>query len=467
MIRENRTMPKVVTLTGVFHLLRDKWICLLLLVAICAGITGTRGVFEQRKKVQKQAGATEKEVKLTVDESEFLNVQSTATNIDVIAEKQKYVDESLLMNIDPMAKWNGNIRFRFVFDGETKKADPAGDAPAPAVDYEALRQKLADAYCSELRKQESAEQIRELAGIEADVSCVNEIMGFETTSIPGTLYIWAVQKDADSMASLMAAIETTVGQWKDLGKEIGGGYSVITDATDIYQSVDEPLLDTQSVKKNEIAVLQAALAVRMEQLTEEEKTYLDAYLEARNREGYEEGGPIVRTEPVKPVSKNYGKVFLKEGVKGAAAGLVLGFVLAFLIYLLSPVIITKESVSDLYDLPVFASVKKGEDGKEASEYMQKLILGRKREGLPALISSREDLLQTETITTLTEELKKSERECIVASQISQKTRGIDLLQGAEDVYLIEKIGKSRHRNIEKELLVCEELGLRVAGVMLV
>ncbi len=476
MLKENQIMPKVITMKGILRYMASKWIPVLLIMVLCGCIFGAKGVIDQKKKVEKQAGQTEKEVSVTIDETGFLNVKAIAENEDIIAEKQKYLDESILMHIEPTAKWNANIRYRFTFDAEQRPLQNAADESdqeqqtqdaSEAVDYEALRQKLAMAYYFEFRKQETIDRIKELAGIDSQVSYLNEIIGFEATGVPGTFYVWGVQSDREKMDALMGAVETIVGEWKDLGTDIGGKYTVTMDKIESFQNVDTGLADSQNAKKNDLVNLQTALATKKSQLTDEEAAYLEVYRSAREQEDYTDGMPIKKTEPVKAVSKDYKKVLVTEGGKGLLAGLGISFVLAFLLYLLSPVLLSEDSVKDMYQIPVFARVKKRGQYDTACNFMKELIAGRSREKKAALLSSSDMLMQGAAINMLSDKLKDIGTEFVMVSDISLKAEAVKSLCMAEDVYLIERVGKSRHRDIEKELLLCSELGLRVAGVFLV
>ena len=465
---ENQSGARVVTIKGILNLMLRAWIPVLVLMLVCGLGMGIFKVGKQKAKVAAQGNAAGTQSKVKIDEKGFLNVKGVTDIEDILAEKQRYLDESLLMRIDPMHKWNGNLRYSFTFRRETELAESEeGMTDADRAAFEVSRQRLANAYAAAFREQEVYDKIMERAGLGAETSYLNEIMGAEATSVPGTFYVWGYGADREQMKALLDAVESAVGDMKSTGLEIAGAYTVSVERADPYELVDTALADTQAAKQADVTNQQTAIAGRMAQLTDEELAYLEAYKTAREEPDYVDGMTITVTREAKGVSDNYPKVFLTNAAKGLGIGLAVSFVMAFFLFLFSPVVISSQSICDMYDLPVFAdaSLKKGAD--EQVGLMKEVILRNMKKGSVALVTSDSKLFETRGSSELKATLHQAGAEPVMAAQIFTDREALSLLQDTACVYLVEKVGRSRHRKIERELLFIREMGIRVGGVFLV
>ncbi len=467
-MRENQIGQKVITLKGILNLMLRFWVAVLVIMILCAGVMGFRGVSSRKKKAAAQSGQTEKEIKIKIDEKGFLNVKGVTDYEALVAERQQYLDESLLMKIDPMHKWNGNIRYRFTLAEEKSLAESGeGITDEQRAAFEAKRQQLANAYLGAFRAQENYDRIMELSGLGSETSYLNEIMGAEVTSIPGTFYVWAYGADRDQMTGLLDAIESAVGEMGAAPDKSIGAYEVTAERTDAYELVDTALADTLAAKQADLANQQTTLATKMGQLNEDEAAYLAAYRKVKDDEGYVDGMTLTETREVKAISENYQKVFLTEAAKGLGIGLGVSFLLVFLIYLFTPVVLSMQSITDMYDLPVYADGSARKTGGEQTKLMKELILGAGQKETVALVSSDGRLLELPAAAGLMESLKEAGTTITAVSDINVESEALRRLNGVSVVYLVEKCGRSRHKKIEKELLFLRELGIRTGGVFLV
>ena len=468
MTQEKQNSFRVVTLRGILHLMKKGWYLVLAVILLSGLIAANKAVSAQREKVAAAGGKSKKTVSLKVDEAGFLNVKAAADLEDAIAEKQKYVDESLLLQIDPMHKWNANLRFRFSFTAEQEKAaSETGITEEEKAWFEAKRQQLAAAYSAVFRAQDTYDKIMERSALGTETSYLNEIMAGEATSVPGTFYVWCVGSSRERTEALLNAIEATVGEMKNVGTDLAGAYEVTIERTDAYETVDAALVDTKAAKLADLSNQQAALANKMNALTEDDLKYLDAYRTARFEEDYKDGMTLKKKESVDLPSDDYKTLFRQEGLKGLGIGVLISILLAFLVFVLSPVLLSAQSVTDMYELPVFARAGKNKDAGAQTELMKEIILGEHSEGKLALVSSNGQILERAGARELTDKLKEADLQIVTAAGIQKSSQDLARLRDVTKVYLVEQVGKSRHRDLEQEMVLLAEMGIRTGGVFLV
>jgi len=443
---------RVISLKGILRLLASYWICVLLIAVVGGALGGTVGVIRQYKKVQALKDApqtTEKKVK--VNEAEFYRVKSVADTEDIVNEKQEYLENSILMRIDPMHKLTAGLRYSFVFADDEVQGNAA----------------LASIYNDELHKPQSMEQIRDLAGVSDDVSYLNEVITVDLSSVPGTIGITVFHYDREQADRLLDAIEQFFAGRKTLGEEIGGEYEAVAERKEPTETVDAGLLDTQTAKKADLINQQTALATRFEQLAESEIKYLELYRDARNEEGYEGGQTLTKAEEVKKTNTGYAKTFVKSGAEGFVLALAVCFAVALLLYIFSPVLLDESSLTDMYGVPVFVRVKRQNEAEEKCGLMAKLLAGKKPEGKLALIASKEEFARDQTLQCLLKELGEAKVPVVMAYSIDRKQQELEKLADVTTAFVIEKVGKSKHKKIDKQLLILSELGILVDGAFLI
>ncbi|MBO6015483.1 MAG: hypothetical protein J6P60_02715, partial [Lachnospiraceae bacterium] len=117
-MNQNRyNKERIVTIKGIWHLMSSyrRWILpFILLLALLSGgfqvVKLHRNILSYRNK----PATVEKQIK--VDEAEFYMVKSVVETEEIVQEKQAYLDQSILMQIDPLHKKYGTLRYVFSFD---------------------------------------------------------------------------------------------------------------------------------------------------------------------------------------------------------------------------------------------------------------------------------------------------------------------------------------------------------------
>ncbi|MCR5338297.1 MAG: hypothetical protein K6E75_07040, partial [Lachnospiraceae bacterium] len=95
---------RVVTMRGIGNLMKAWKVPVILLMLLCGCIFGLRAYKQEKSLQTAQAalpeGATQ-EVKVKVSSDQFELVKSVYEYENLIAEKKAYLEDSVLMNIDP------------------------------------------------------------------------------------------------------------------------------------------------------------------------------------------------------------------------------------------------------------------------------------------------------------------------------------------------------------------------------
>ncbi len=472
---------RVVTLRGICNLMKAWKVPVILLMAVCACIFGTRA-YQQEKALQAaQAalpeGATQ-EVKVKVPADQFELVKSVYEYEKVVAEKKEYLDRSVLMNIDPMHKKTISMRYSFTMDipktgaesestadarkddeNEQQETEQAGvqtqeDKEQLIADY---RQQLALKYLFILKDQESTRAIADMAGLNVDTAYFNELFAVENTSEPGTVLITIVHDDAEMLRSLADATKALMEEKRAeeeqavfyQGQKIDYEFTVIGDTT-IMESADPALLDTQTTKRADLSNQENAVAGRLAQMTPDGLEYLELYRDAVNTEGYKEGKALKKQESVKIQEFSPKRAFLKNAGIGLVIGLGIAFLLVLLIYLFSPVLLTARQISDMFMVPLLSVAKNKSDIEKTQKMLKTLTVERQacvvstQEGLAGLLGKEDMIISPDEDPVALEKMRTAK----------------------DGIILAEQTGRSNLKRIEQILTLACSLGLPIRGVVI-
>lgn len=440
-----------ISLKGIFRFMILHWKAVLFLVLVGALFLGGYGVYSQHKKIiaEKNMPVT-KDKTIKIDEAGFNDVKAYVEYEEIVAKKQEYMEQSIMMRIDPLHKVTGVVRYSFLFEDE--------------VAHDSVQ--LANICADELRKTESMEYLQQVAGIEEDISYLNEITIIDVASVPGTFSVTFIHDNMAQIEKLLDTVEQFYNERPDLGAAVVGNYTVNVTRYQPSEGIDTTLLDNQANRKAELTNLQTTLATRYNLLTQDEIKYLELYRDAKDQDGYVEGQPLVKTEQIKKTDDHYMKVFIKNAAKGGIIMFVGCFVAVMLALLVSPVLLSGDCLTEHYVLATIECRKKGQS-EEMAAFLAAVLSGRKHEGKIALLSSRRTLTSSDLMKKVQEDLAKAGLSVVLAHDIDQDDQELNKLQGVSEVYLLETVYKSKYKRISSELLICNELNIPVRSAFLI
>ena len=439
---------RTITGKGILRLMASHWKYVLALVLAGAVLTGGTGVVKQYRKVKTQTGqATTVEKKVTVNEAEFQKVKAYVEYEEIVNEKQEYIDRSILMNLDPMHKHTGTIRYSFQY--------PDGLDHGLAA--------LAGIYGDEIQKQDSVEFILQRAGLTEDVSCFKEVMGIDLTSVPGTIAVQFSYYDDESVLGILNAIQQFFQEHPAIGDSVGGVYAVAMAGVVTGETVDTALLDAQAARKADLVAMQGQLALLYTQLEDNEIKYLELYRNAHIQEGYVEGQPLISVTEAKISEPDYVKEFFAGAWKGAGVGWLIGLAIAVILYLFSPVLLEAEDLQEMYGIPVLVSAKHVEKSVEPAELMVSILDGRDHDQSIALITSKRELAESDIAQSVLQRLQKKDVDATIVYDVGNNPLATDKLKGMKETYFLESAYHSRHRQLAKQIQICSELKLQING----
>ena len=80
---------------------------------------------------------------------------------------------------------------------------------------------------------------------------------------------------------------------------------------------------------------------------------------------------------------------------------------------------------------------------------------------------KEEFAQNQTLQCLQKKLEEAGIPVVMAYGIDRKQQELEKLADVTTAFVIEKVGKSRHKNVDKQLLILSELGITVDGAFLI
>lgn len=400
---------------------------------------------------------------------EEISIANVAIELkSVLREREKYLAASLYMNTDP---YNERV-FTEILELVPEYSDT--NYAQSFIDYVnsgAFAEKYSDVF-----KDADVQSVEEL--ISADISgksATNTMSVFADVSELRTVTLRVIIPEGISETEVMAVTDVAV---RECTEELYGGkglsYATVVSKNTV-SIVDENLAKAKYNVANELNTIRNNFQTNYDKLSAEAKAYIDS-LFAETSDGVE----AVLTEPVKPgFSKKY-----------VLLGFVLGIFLA-VVFIVCKVIFASKLVSrseleSMFGLRLLGVVNSGKkysgidkwlvslqnrsekqmDGNQRLEILSSnLELTCRKEELDSIVltGSNIELLEKETIDALCSRLKNAGVEATVCSSICYDMAALRKTAEIGTAVLVEKVGESSYREIEKEINELHNNDVRLLG----
>lgn len=169
---------------------------------------------------------------------------------------------------------------------------------------------------------------------------------------------------------------------------------------------------------------------------------------------------VTSTAPIKDM--------IKKSILSAIALVFLYVVFLALKYILSPKLKTVDDLKAAFKLPILGTITKKTDGGLAvicSSIMALITTGKAKNII--LCSTLSDGTVADYITRITEFLKEKSVTSNVALGIISDPNSIDKVADSDGLVFFESIGESTYENIDKEVAMANNLGIKVLGSVVV
>lgn len=446
------------------HLLQSAlkfWKYILMTGAVC-GLLFALNFYMDKKaeiaEIQNQSEFTERKVSVT--EAEFYRIKNAAEYQDIMDSQQEYLDNSILMKIDPYHEAVCRYIYAFGYPEEL------------AAEARADFNTILNAYASALERESLFEFVKSEIGSEIDTSYLRECVMVDRNT-PYVLGVIVKHYDKDAALAISNAIRTYLEQETENINQTIGIHNMATNTDEVRECVDQALQQDQTGKKTALIGTQTAYAGLSAALLENEQEYLAVYLTERNNPEYVDGQTIVYQVPNdKKVSDVGKKALMLQLLKGFLAGVVLFGAGYSVYYIFSLKVLNSDDLEEMYGIRVLDWLQQ----KNKDEFVSKLAqVGNIMNLQFAQEAERHNLILSSTCLTKAEmaeavkaldgNLNKEHIQLISVSEAENEKLTVEQIQNAKGVLLYEKLKKTRFSNLEAQLKYYGYLELPVLGAV--
>lgn len=451
----DNSMKRVIHIKHLIASMLKKWF--VLLIAALAGsvlfaMIGAVEIKSEQKKNEEAPDMIEKRV--SVNETQFLNVKIIAEYEDALKAQSTYRDSSILMEIDPLHRWICSSSYTVTAADEQQ---PLSDSPS-----------IVNRYIAELEQQEIFDEICSRLGDGTEPAMLREVVKYEV-SAEGSITITVSHVTQEKAKECSEIIAQCLAE-KTASMQDVEAHKLVIEQNEPGEYSDMELVTYQTAMNDSIARLQDDIAKRKEYLSKKEKNYLEFYREERVREGYTEGAEIVKMVENNKKEITLSFAALKGKIaKGAMAGIVLAGCILSALYIFSKTLLNPLSVEDMFALRL---LNEKDTKREVSEQLENIVgkvavnLQDKEAGI--LITGS---VMDEKTNKLAEELAKKLRayseNVVVSESLLKNPSEILKLKEMGHVILLEKLNETKLADLQAQKELCSNSGKEIAGVVVI
>lgn len=470
-MNENQSWKKTqeveINLMDLLRKLCKQWKQILLCAVIFACLLGGYRFIKGSGEAQTNGAAVSTEgIVLTKDEQK--RVDGAVTLSDEIEANQKYMDESILMNIDPYHKDRAVLLYSI--EDVSKRT----------------KQRIVESYLSFIKDGGAIKELKEKAPDTwtMDDSYLAEVISayqsndsstqivLNETTANTLFYIEVTGKDEKMVAELAKGLQEAVDAYQVSVKKNAGEHTLTLLSKEQGVKSDSGLATTQHDKNYQLSNNLYNLKTLTDSFSEQQKAV------------YEE--QIAKADDVKVIKKEDSGISIKWIVLGFAGGIFVYCCIFACFYLLRDTVKSTGELKSHYTFPVFGSIllKKGtkgtgEDlaGREKDDYERQRaqMLNRIRlacqskEITKICIASDFSFREQEKsfVESASKQLKAWGIETVVGENVAGNVSVWDTLTEVGSVLMLYKLGTTTHQMIDEEMGFYMENHLNVMGAMVI
>lgn len=473
----NRSEEREISLLELFWKILYSWRFIVICAVIFAVILGGYSYVKSRQSVQNiknQANLSEEDMEESLSPEEKEAVRQAKSVQQRIEEKEKYLEESILMNLDAyhqnrkMLQYYVDTNYTWSLNSENEE------------DY---AKELIDAYATYVDTQGILEDLKKEVKWEEEDAYIGELIAVydiqEEKSSQNTFSVYVTGKDEEMVQALSDAVETAIAEYRSLLSEKIGSHELVLVDSHEGEFVNE-----------ELAVQQENLNSSISDLKTQRDTLTSEFSEAQEKVLYgiqkENDGQSQDVQLKAGFSKKY--ILL-----GFVAGIFLSALWVVLSYVLSKKIKSAEEIQELYGMRMFGAVSVECGNKkpflssvdkwlEKKQRKEKWTLEEERELILTNLSvtcKKEKILKVfftsslhldeenkKNIYYFVEKLEEIGIQAAFGENILRNAKAFEQMSEIENVIFIEKAGETRYETLEKQLTLCDEQGARILGMLM-
>lgn len=407
------------------------------------------------------------EITLTKDEQQRVNGAIELS--EEIAATEKYLEESILMNVDPYHK--DRVLLLYSIDDATKST----------------KQKIVESYLTFLTAGGAIEAIQETDSERWDInkSYLSELISayqrtdssyqivLEDTTAETLFYVEITGEDSKMAGQLAQAIQRAIEEYHDTAKKIAGKHILTLVSNEQGVKSDSSLATQQHDKNYQLSTNLASLKTLTDSFGEQQNLVYEEMLIEVAAEGTEQQKEAVSTG----ISK-------KWIVLGFAGGIFVYCCIFACFYLFRDTVKSMEELKAHYNFPIYGGIilRKGTKGngedlagnqrdqyeREKAQLLNRVRLACKKQKFTKICLATDFSLSEQEKSFMgdaSKQLKEWGIDTVLGENMAGNVSMWDTLTEVGNVLMVYRIGTTTHQMIDEEMNFYTENNLQIVGVI--
>ena len=448
-----------------------KWKQIAACALACAMIFGVYGWLKTRNSLDEEVSATE-EAELT--EKEEQAVAAAILLEHEIQELETYLDDSVLMKIDPYHK----TRFVMLY----------------SIDHAERReiQKITESYLNFILNGGAADAFQESGKWKMDKTYLAELLGAyqKTYSFPDEVvidntgeskqmaetifYVEVTGRDAASAEKMAGDMQEVLMEYSAKLEKTAGSHRLMLVNNMESITADSSLQSQQRDKKNQLLSNKTNLKAMTDAFNDEQMAAYNRDSSRKDKEEHEKTGKIAD-------GGNF-RTYIIYFVLGFTAGVFVYSCMYVCWYVFSDTVKSSEQLKAMYVFPFYGEIGLGRRDKnavraalvkkqdalehETAQVLNRIRLSCKKQGIAGMYAVSDfslDIQEKECLESMAKQLHNWGIAMLLAENASEDTAEWDNLAETGHVLMVCRIGKTTHRMIDDAMSFYLENGISVMG----
>lgn len=443
---------RIIHLNDMFFYILRQWRLCLILVIVVGGIYGLSGFSKVSQKYSEDNGQDNIEVEAPA--GELSDIDSALYLENAIGNLQKYLQDSILMEINPYEEAAAVLKYQFI---STDNLDP--DIYINQLEQGKI------AYQSVFNSEELYEFVKSSLGVDTDIKYFKELVTMDVSS-NGIVLIRMIAPDADMAQKFQNAVKQYLNENEKKILKNYQGLEAELDSEYITSVVDTRLSDTQRAQYNNLQALQTSFDQKNMLLSEKGKEYLALAKKESKNGTYKSGQTLYKKASPKKNAGLKRKLFEAGLYAFKRIVLMIGVFIVFfaLKYMWSPYLMYAYDLQDMYGVRIYDVLKAGD--KERLPVIAEKIRTCMGSGHVAIVGNNITQNGLELMEKLSGELKTDRLSASVLREMGT-VEAFKKLKDSNHVIVIGILGKSKYIAIKELVKDIRDCGKEVSGAVII
>ncbi len=470
---------RMISLSDLFEeILRRIWLIIVLAVVfavICAGYKYMR----DRSKATASANTNSYERALSsLSDKEILEIESVLNVYDEVADADRYMTDSIRMNID--AYHEDRVTMQFELEAEPDDVSGLVLALDTYISEGEVGTDLHEFY-TDVDAVYLAELVSVVNGMDADA--LPEAQEDETEPVSVVFTVMAIDTDAEAAAQLADNVALCLDSYAETLSGQYGSFELTLTNESAAQVYDSTLKSAQTTAVNDQITLQNRINTQTGYLSSDQLTVLNAMIAQGSSK------VITETDSTAPVQTTAARVHIsaRYTLLGILIGIIVGIILIVLFYIARRTLNVAQELPDEFGIALLGQLHMKKQRNPLVRAWRRLVNKRKplsheqecriavtnlksfckRNSVDRILltGSRQDISENEGLAEIRTALSEDGIEAEIAGGLTVSPETLEQMNGYGWIVLVETLHRSAYSDVVREAELCEEKGVQVAGAV--